>query len=155
MKINPVEKLLGSGLYTGFLPGITGTYGSFVAFLLFLIPGFENPSLLIFLISFFILIGVPIAVKFESVYGEDPAEYTLDEFIGMWITLLFIPKKIWFLLFAFVIWRVFDIIKPFPARQFESIKKGWGVILDDVMSGIYSFIVVQIVVYLFDSFINK
>lgn len=147
MKINLLEKILGSGLFTGFLPGMSGTYASFLAMLIFLIPGFENPALMIFLISFFILVGVPIAVKFENVYGNDPAEYTLDEFIGMWITLLFIPKKIWFILSAFVIWRVFDIIKPFPARKLESVKNGWGVILDDVMAGIYSFILIQAIIY--------
>ncbi len=154
MKINLLEKFLGSGLLTGFLPGMSGTYASFLAMLIFLIPGFENPALMIFLISFFILVGVPIAVKFENVYGNDPAEYTLDEFIGMWITLLFIPKKIWFILSAFVIWRVFDIIKPFPARKLESVKNGWGVILDDVMAGIYSFILIQVIIYFYNSYIN-
>lgn len=154
MKINPIEKLIGSGFYTGFLPKIPGTYASFVALLFFIIPGFENPALMIFLISFFILTGVPIAVKFENEYGEDPAEYTLDEFIGMWITLLFIPKKVWFLLLAFIIWRIFDIVKPFPARKLESVKNGWGVILDDVMAGIYSFMAVQIIIYFYNSLIN-
>ncbi len=153
MKINFLEKLLGSGLYTGFIPKASGTFGSFAALLIFLIPGFENPSLMIFLISLFILIGVPIAVKFESVYGEDPAEYTLDEFIGMWITLLFIPKKIWFILLAFLIWRVLDILKPFPAGKLESVKNGWGVILDDVMAGIYSFMIIQIIIYVYNSLI--
>jgi phosphatidylglycerophosphatase A len=153
VKINFLEKLLGSGLYTGFIPKASGTFGSFAALLIFLIPGFENPSLMIFLISLFILIGVPIAVKFESVYGEDPAEYTLDEFIGMWITLLFIPKKIWFILLAFLIWRVLDILKPFPAGKLESVKNGWGVILDDVMAGIYSFMIIQIIIYVYNSLI--
>ena len=147
MKINFIEKLIGSGLYTGYIPKASGTFASFVALLMFLIPGFENPSLMIFLITLCILIGVPIAVKFEKVYGEDPAEYTLDEFIGMWITLLFIPKKIWFIFPAFLIWRALDIIKPFPAGKLESVKNGWGVILDDIMAGIYSFVVVQIAVH--------
>lgn len=122
--------------------------------ILFLIPGFENPSIMIFLISLCILIGVPIAVKFEMKYGEDPAEYTLDEFIGMWITLLFIPKKIWFILPAFFIWRAFDIIKPFPVRKLESVKNGWGVILDDVLAGIYSFITIQLAIYFYNMIIH-
>ena len=149
MKINFIERIIGSGLFTGYAPKASGTFGSFIALLIFLIPGFENPALMIFLISLCILIGVPIAVKFEKVYGEDPAQYTLDEFIGMWITLLFIPKKIWFILAAFFIWRAFDIIKPFPVNKLESFKNGWGVILDDVMAGIYSFIVIQLIVYVY------
>ncbi len=154
MKINFLEKTIGSGLFTGFFPKASGTFASFVALLLFLIPGFENPSLMIFLISFFILIGVPIAVKFEKIYGNDPSQYTLDEFIGTWITLLFIPKKIWWIIPAFIIWRFMDIIKPFPARKLESVPRGWGVILDDVMAGIYSFMAIQIIIYVYNTFIK-
>ncbi len=154
MKINFLEKIIGSGLYTGFIPKASGTFASFAALLLFLIPGFENPSLMIFLISFFILAGVPIAVKFEKVYGNDPSQYTLDEFIGMWITLLFIPKKIWWLVPAFLIWRFMDIVKPYPARKLESVPNGWGVILDDVMAGIYSFMIIQLIIYVYNLFIK-
>jgi phosphatidylglycerophosphatase A len=153
VKINFLEKLIGSGLYTGYLPKAPGTWGSLAAMILFLIPGFENPSLMILIISFSILISVPIAVKFESIYGEDPGQFTFDEFIGMWITLLFIPKKIWFILLAFLIWRAMDILKPFPVRKLESVKNGWGVVLDDVLAGIYSFIIIQILIYVYNSFI--
>ena len=112
--------------------------------LLFLIPGFENPTLMITLISFFIIIGVDIARKFEKVYGNDPKEFTLDEIIGTWISFLFIPKKIWYLLMAFFLWRFMDIVKPFPIRKLELLKNGWGVILDDVLAGIYTFLIVQL-----------
>lgn len=144
MKINPVEKIIGSGFYTGFIPKASGTFASALAFVIFLIPGFENPTFLMLLISMSIVIGVKIADKFESEYGKDPHQFTLDEFIGSWITLLFIPKKIWFLIPAFILWRLFDIYKPFPAKNVELIKGGWGVILDDVVSGIYSFIIIQL-----------
>lgn len=98
------------------------------------------------LISFFIIIGVDIARKFEKIYGNDPKEFTLDEIIGTWISLLFIPKKIWYLLPAFFIWRFFDIVKPFPIKKLEQIKNGWGVILDDVLAGIYTFLIVQLLI---------
>ncbi len=150
MKINFLEKLLGSGLYTGYIHFASGTWGSLAALVIYLIPGFENPSLMIFMISFFILVGVPIADKFELIYGKDPKECTIDEVIGMWITLLLLPKKIWWIILAFIIWRAMDIIKPFPARKLEDIKGGWGVILDDVMAGIYSFISIQLTIYLFN-----
>ena len=146
MKINFLEKVIGSGFYTGYVKKASGTFGSLAGIIIYLIPGFENPSIMIFFITLFILIGVPIARKFESVYGEDPKEYTNDEVIGMWITLIFIPKKIWWIAIGFLLFRVFDIWKPFPARQLEKVKKGWGVILDDVAAGLYSFIVLQIIV---------
>ncbi|MDH7604861.1 MAG: phosphatidylglycerophosphatase A [Melioribacter sp.] len=143
-KINSIEKILGSGFYTGFSKKATGTKASLLALLIFLIPGFENPTLMIVLISFFIIIGVDVAKKFEKVYGNDPKEFTLDEIIGTWISLLFVPKKIWFLLIAFFIWRFMDIIKPFPIKKLESIKNGWGVVLDDVLAGIYTFLIIQL-----------
>lgn len=150
MKINFVEKLLGSGFYTGYIRFASGTWGSLAALIIYLIPGFENPSLMIFMISLFILIGVPIADKFETLYGKDPKECTIDEVVGMWITLLFLPKKIWWIVLAFLIWRAMDIVKPFPARKLESIKGGWGIMLDDVMAAIYSFISIQIIIYFFN-----
>lgn len=152
MKLNPLEKFLGSGFYAGYLPKVPGTWGSLFAMIIILIPGMENPSIMIFLISFFIVIGVPVATKFESVYGKDPKECTIDEFVGTWIALLFVPKKIWWFLLAFIIWRVLDIVKPYPARKLESIKGGWGIMLDDIAAGIYSFISVQLIIYAFNMF---
>lgn len=144
MKINLIEKIIGSGFYTGYIPKASGTFASLLAYVIFLIPGFENPTFLMLLISVSIVIGVKIAVKFESIYGKDPSQFTLDEFIGSWISLLFIPKKAWFIIPAFFVWRLLDIYKPFPANYFEKLKGGWGVILDDVISGIYTFILIQL-----------
>ncbi|MEW6195915.1 MAG: phosphatidylglycerophosphatase A [Bacteroidota bacterium] len=148
MKLNLIERIIGSGFFTGYAPVASGTVASIAAFLFFLIPGFENPSLLILVISASIIIGKNIADKFETIYGKDPVQFTLDEFIGMWISLLFIPKKIWFLIPAFVIWRAIDIFKPFPVRKLESLKGGWGVIIDDVGAGIYTFMIMQIIIHL-------
>lgn len=144
IQINTLEKILGSGFYTGYIPKASGTFASAAALILFLIPGFENPTLMIALITFFTIVGVDIAIKFEKNYGPDPKEFTLDEFIGTWISLLFLPKKIWFLIIAFFVWRFMDIIKPFPIRKLETVKNGWGVILDDILAGIYSFLIMQI-----------
>lgn len=153
MKINLVEKIIGSGFFSGYAKKASGTFGSLVGIIIYLIPGFENPSIMIFFITIFILIGVPIARKFESVYGEDPKEYTNDEVIGMWISLLFVPKKIWWILLGFFLFRAFDIWKPFPARQLESVKNGWGVLLDDIAAGLYSFILLQLIIFFVQKFI--
>ncbi len=155
MKINFIEKTLGSGFFTGYFPVASGTWGSAAALIIYLIPGFENPALMIGMISLFILIGVPIGDKFESVYGKDPKQCTIDEVVGTWITLIFLPKKIWWIALAFIIWRALDIIKPFPARRLEKIKGGWGIMLDDIVSGIYSFISIQLIIYFFNMFFNK
>ena len=148
MKINNLEKIIGSGFYTGYIPIASGTFGSLAALFIYLIPGFENPTVLLILLSIFTVIGINIATKFEAVYGKDPSECTVDELVGTWITLLFIPKTIIYVTSAFLIWRILDIIKPFPAKQVEKIRGGWGIMLDDIISGFYSLIIMHIIVYL-------
>ncbi len=151
MKLNFFEKIIGSGLYSGYFPVASGTVGSVVALAIYLIPGLENPALLLFLISFFLVVGIKIGEKFEDVYGKDPKQCTIDEFVGTWISLLFVPKKMIFIIIAFAVWRAMDILKPFPARQIEKLKGGFGIMLDDVIAGIYSFLIVQMFIY----FMNK
>ena len=147
MKLNLIEKILGSGFFTGYIPFASGTFGSLAAVIIYLIPGFENPTILLLLISIFTVVGVNLGSKFEKIYGKDPKECTIDEFVGTWISLLFLPKNLVYVLGAFLIWRIFDIIKPFPANYVEKIKGGWGIMLDDIIAGFYSFIVVQIILY--------
>lgn len=147
MKLNLIEKILGSGFFTGYIPFASGTFGSLAAVIIYLIPGFENPTILLLLISIFTVVGVKLGSKFEKIYGKDPKECTIDEFVGTWISLLFLPKNLVYVLGAFLIWRVFDVIKPFPANYVEKIKGGWGIMLDDIIAGFYSFIVIQIILY--------
>ncbi len=147
MKINFIEKLLGSGFYTGYIPIASGTFGSFAALLIYAIPGFETPYVLIPAIFIFTFYGIYVGDKFEKQYGKDPAECTIDEVVGMWISLLFLPKSLIISALAFVVWRILDIIKPYPARKFENFKGGLGIMMDDVMAGFYSLVIVHIVVY--------
>ena len=149
MKLNFFEKLLGSGFYTGYIPFISGTFGSLAALIIYYIPGFENPLILIPAIIIFTFYGIYVGSRFESVYGKDPAECTIDEIVGMWISLLFLPKILLISLLAFLLWRILDIIKPFPARNFEKFKGGLGIMLDDITSGIYSLIIVHIILIIF------
>ncbi|MBE2281034.1 MAG: phosphatidylglycerophosphatase A [Ignavibacteriaceae bacterium] len=144
MKINFIENAAGSGLFTGYIPVASGTFASLAALLIYLIPGFENFFVIIPAIVISILFGIKIGDKFEVKFGKDPSEYTLDEFIGMWIALIGAPKSLVVLVIAFVIWRVLDIIKPSPAREAEQIKGGKGVIADDIISGIYTLIIMHI-----------
>lgn len=150
MKISLLEKLIGSGLFTGYMPVAPGTFASLAALIVYLIPGFDTPSILILLITLSILVGIPVADKFESIYGKDPKQCAIDEFAGMWITLLLMPKKIWWLALAFLIWRFMDIVKPFPIRKLEKVKGGWGIMLDDILAGVYSFIAIQLIIYFFN-----
>ena len=80
----------------------------------------------------------------KKYYGKDPSQCTVDEIVGTWIALIAIPKTIFINLTSFLIWRALDIIKPFPARSSEKLSGGWGIMIDDVISGFYSLIIVHL-----------
>ena len=149
MKLNFFEKLIGSGFYTGYIPFASGTWGSLAALIIYLIPGFEKPAIIIPAIVLFTILGIFTGNKFDVIYGKDPAECTVDEVVGMWISLLFLPKTFLVVTAAFISWRVFDIIKPFPAKQLESLKGGVGIMIDDIVAGFYSLLLLHLILYIF------
>jgi len=153
MKFNFLEKFIGSGFYTGYIPLASGTFASLAALAIYFIPNFEKLYIIIPAILIFIYWGIDLGTKFESIYGKDPAECTIDEVVGMWITLLFLPKDIFVALIAFVVWRTLDIIKPFPARKSESLAGGLGIMMDDLISAIYSLIIVHLILVIFGKYL--
>ena len=153
MKLNFIENLLGSGFYTGYIPFASGTFGSLAALIIYWIPGFEKPVILIPAIILFTFYGIYVGSKFEVRFGKDPAECTIDEIVGMWISLLFLPKGFVVSLVAFLIWRALDIIKPYPANKFEELKGGLGIMMDDVTAGLYSLILIHILIIIYNNFL--
>jgi len=149
MKLNLFEKALGSGFFTGFIPFAPGTFGSLAALFIYYIPGFEKPLVLIPAILIFSFYGIYVGNKFEKIYGKDPGQCTIDEFVGMWISLLFLPKTIIISVIAFIIWRILDIIKPWPARNLEKLDGGPGIMIDDVVSAVYTLIILQVFLRIF------
>jgi phosphatidylglycerophosphatase A len=148
-QINWFEKLIGSGFYTGYIPIASGTFGSLAATVIYIIPGFERLEIIIPATVLLFLYGLLVSSKFETVYGKDPSQCTVDEFVGTWIALIALPKTLLIVLTSFLIWRVLDIIKPFPARTSEKLPGGLGIMTDDVISGFYSFVIVHLIVYKF------
>ncbi|HQF44019.1 MAG TPA: phosphatidylglycerophosphatase A [Ignavibacteriaceae bacterium] len=145
--INLFEKIVGSGLYTGYIPIASGTFGSIVGVLIYLIPGFENPYVIIPSIIILFVYGIYVSGKFEKQFGKDPSQCTVDEIVGTWVSFILLPKKLLVIMFAFLLWRLLDIIKPFPARNSEKINGGLGIMLDDVISGFYTVIIIHLTVY--------
>ena len=96
--------------------------------------------------------GIYLGNKFELIFGKDPAQCTIDEVVGTWISIIALPKSIGFIVTAFVIWRILDIIKPPPARKLERLNGGLGIMIDDVISGIYTLIIMHLIVYLLGKF---
>jgi phosphatidylglycerophosphatase A len=151
-KLSFTEKLLGSGFYTGYIPIASGTFGSLAALIIYLIPGFEIIYIIIPVIVIFSMYGVYVGNKFEHVYGKDPAECTIDEVVGTWISYLLLPKTIGIIAITFFLWRALDIFKPFPARKLENLNGGMGIMIDDVVSGFYTLIIMHVVVYFLGKF---
>jgi phosphatidylglycerophosphatase A len=84
-------------------------------------------------------VGVVAAFEAESKYERrDPGYIVIDEVAGMLLTLLAVPVGVGGVLIGFVAFRVFDVVKPFPARQVEALPGGWGVMVDDLVAGLYA-----------------
>lgn len=89
-----------------------------------------------------LLIGIPAATIVERESGcEDPGHVVLDEVCGQWIALAIVPANWAHVLLALLLFRFFDILKPWPARQLERLPGGAGIMLDDVAAGIYALVV--------------
>ena len=91
--------------------------------------------------------GVWAAGEAEKFFGRtDPGQVVMDEVVGQMLTFLLIPHATWkWLLGGFLLFRAFDIVKPFPARQAERIPRGWGIMIDDVIAGGYGLAVLAVI----------
>jgi phosphatidylglycerophosphatase A len=131
----------------GFLKPGPGTWASVAAVLLWAGAGhYLHPSpsalLIALLIGIFLVIflGVPAASVVERESGRhDPGFVVIDEVAGQWIALLFSPVDWRHALIALALFRLFDIVKPFPVRRLERLPGGWGIVFDDVAAGLYAF----------------
>lgn len=142
-------RFIGSGFFSGYSPVASGTAGSAVAVLFFLIPGFHTPEILLPVTLLTFILGGAAADKLEKIYGQDPAIVTIDEIVGMWISLWFVPITWINVALAFLIFRILDILKPFPAQYFDSKRGGWNIMLDDVIAGIYTNIIIHVSLRIF------
>jgi phosphatidylglycerophosphatase A len=142
-------RFIATGFYSGYSPVASGTAGSAVGVLIYAIPAFQSQVVLCAASAAGLLIGAYVSGVMERSFGEDPSIVVIDEIVGMWISLLFLPPSIATVLAAFLFFRAFDIIKPPPARQLERLKGGWGVMLDDAAAGVYANVAVQLLWLLF------
>ena len=141
-----------SALFSGYSPLASGTVGSLVALAFYWIPGFELPPVSLSIVLVIFVLGIPASTSMEKYYGHDPAEVTIDEVVGMWISLIFLPKNIFIAGAAFLLFRIFDILKPFPARRFDTMSGGIGIMMDDVVAALYTNCVLRLFLLLLEAF---
>ena len=148
--------LIGTGFGSGFSPFAPGTAGALLATLIWfgLSLLISDTCLLwttVALISLFTVAGIWATDRLEPYWGEDPSRVVVDEMVGVWITLLAAPAgHIWYGLAAFVLFRFFDILKPLGIRRMENLPGGAGVMMDDVLAGVYGFIVLIVARWLME-----
>lgn len=109
----------------------------------------NNIFIEILIILFLSILGIYTGNKLEKLWGKDSYRIVLDEVVGMLITLIGAPANWKCIFLGLLFFRVFDIAKPLYIRKLEKIPGGWGVMLDDIVAGIYALIVLQIVLTLF------
>jgi len=153
--LKSIYKIIATAFGAGYAPIAPGTVGALLGCILLIaytqIIGINNNTN--FQIGFIILItlttlaGVWATKNLQAEWGEDPSRVVIDEVIGVWINLLFVPLTWQNIFIGFVLFRFFDIAKPLGIRKMEAFENGWGVMLDDVLAGIYGNIVLQLLLY--------
>jgi phosphatidylglycerophosphatase A len=136
--------------YCGYFPVAPGTVGSAAGLIVYLLVWWsQSPVVEVGLIVALFLAGVWAGTTAERYFGGiDPGPIVLDEVVGMLITLAFIPVGLSGAIAGFFLFRVFDVIKPFPARRFESLHGGLGVMADDAMAAIYANLSLRLLMWL-------
>jgi phosphatidylglycerophosphatase A len=136
---------LATGFGSGYAPVAPGTAGSLVGVLLFWPLARLPLGWILATTGLVFFLGVAAATRVARSVGlEDPGIVVVDEVVGMWIALLLVPLTPLNVACAFVLFRIMDVVKPYPARDFEQLPGGWGIMADDVMAGVYANLVLQI-----------
>ncbi|NNE42772.1 MAG: phosphatidylglycerophosphatase A [Gemmatimonadetes bacterium] len=152
--MNAVLRFWATGFGSGFFPFASGTAGTLVAVAIYcwvpLLPlgsdgrlGWETVATLVVLTA----TGILASQRAEREFGEDGSPIVVDEMVGLWITVAGLVPTPSVVIGGFLLFRFFDIFKPFPARQLESLHGGTGVMLDDVVAGIYGAITLRLILH--------
>lgn len=144
--LNKLGWFIGTGFGSGLSPVAPGTAGSLVALVIYYFLPLSGDSIEFYsLIVVGVLLGVWATGTLVSEADEDPGKAVWDEFVGLWVTCLLLPKELGWLAAAFVCFRILDVLKPWPARRLESLHGGLGIMADDFMVGIYGAILLNTV----------
>ena len=145
MKVPPFfPVLIATGFGSGFSPIAPGTAGALVAVLIWfgvsqLTPAVYLPALVL-LILLFTTAGVWATNRLVPYWGDDPSRVVVDEMVGTWLALLAAPAGHWgYAAGAFILFRLLDIFKPLGIRKMEQLPGGIGVMMDDLLAGLYGF----------------
>jgi phosphatidylglycerophosphatase A len=140
--------LIATGFYSGYLPKAPGTWGSLVGLLLFFLLHTLSLEIYLVVVASIFLVGTFVAGEAEKIMDhQDPGLVVIDEIVGMLVTMIAIPATPLAMALGFALFRIFDIWKPFPVGFVDQrFHGGLGIMLDDIVAGIYSLIILQVLV---------
>lgn len=143
--------LFSTGLYAGYCPIAPGTAGTIVGVPLYLVVSRLSPFSYAITVVAFLLVSCWVSRAAEVVFlKKDSRCIVIDEIGGFLVTMGLLSPGPLYVLSGFVLFRFFDIVKPFPIKRLERLKHGYGVVADDVMAGIYSNLVLHLAILLFE-----
>ena len=148
-----LRKLVATLFFSGYAPIAPGTAGSAATaiFYYFFCSSLGVATWLIVLVTIF-SIAVYTAQEMEREWGKDPGRVVVDEAVGFLATVAFLPHSLWMALVGFFVFRALDITKPPPARRLEDLPGGWGIVVDDVVAGIYGNVLIRIGMFALNPF---
>lgn len=147
-KLPLLPTIIGTGFGSGFWPWGPGTAGALTGMLIWYALSFMLNSTLLFAVTLscivvFTIAGTWAVRRLSPFCGSDPQKVVIDEMVGVWIPLLAVPASdIWLALASFVLFRLFDILKPLGIRTLDRRKGAFYVMADDILAGVYSLIII-------------
>ncbi len=146
----PLNKLiifLATGFYAGYLPYVPGTIGSLIGVGVFFIISSLPPVYYLLVLFLLFSLGVYLSDRAEALFAKkDSTHIIFDEIVGLPVAMVLIPNGSGWIAAGFILFRFFDILKPYPIRNIEEkFNGGFGIMLDDVAAGIYANILLQVV----------
>lgn len=144
-KMRERVKLITSFLYLGYVPHMPGAMGSLGGLIVYFVVFKCDILYTLTMLSLFTL-GVLFAGEAEKACKmKDPSMIVIDEACGMLLALFLVPFSIYSVILGFILFRVFDILKPPPARGLEKLTGSLGIMLDDIVAALYANIILQVV----------
>ena len=148
--VDCAARVISSGIFTGYFPVARGTFSSLVVIILyFLLKVYLDFNRIWVFLPFLYFLGVWSASRCEVFWGKDNGRIVIDEFVGMLVAVVFLPLNFTIACIGFFLFRAFDIFKPPPIRGLENLPRGWGVMTDDLVAGVYTNMVLRLIIYIF------
>ncbi|MBI3871769.1 MAG: phosphatidylglycerophosphatase A [candidate division Zixibacteria bacterium] len=141
--------LLATGLGSGMLRPFPGSWGSIPpVFLAWGLSRLDNPWVFATSTVAMIAASIWISGQAETLFGHDARQIVIDEWAGIFVSSLGLPAHWQIMILVFVLFRIFDVVKPFPARRLEGLPGGWGVTADDVAAAVYANVAARLIIML-------